>query len=418
MKITKWYLLAGGSATRWAGYQGVANKCYLEIDGETLIARTTRLMRENGITDITVVESGYGSKREAFEGIAREAQGPFGILLGDCYYTEAIIKDAVNRDVTTWMHYYCCMPNPWTGCPWEEGYIHLVPAWSWWLHKMEEFNQLVKEGKITFTKDFQIDRFLRGYSPDECRHSTIDKHDIFWCDETDDFDYPIDYDKFMLHHFPNKFGHRMDKLSVIIPHYNTPGKLRKLLENLCDQKNWEYPETEIIVVDDGSDCNIRVLLNQFGVKRIYQPNRGVANARNVGLMASTGKYIAFVDADDNVARNYLHTIYQTMRREKCEYAIFPFLKPDGTICKNRDELIGNNAVWSWAFTWECIGKERFNENLNVGEDRDWLERIITPEKHGYKAPEAIYIYDWEANQNSLSKRFNRGELPREKEKHE
>lgn len=196
MKINKWYILAGGSATRWNGYLGIKNKCYIKIDGETLIDRTIRLLKENGNTDVELVLDGYNSKREAFEGIAKKAKKPFGILLGDCYYSEAIIKDATTRDVKIWTHYYNCLPNPWTGCPWEEGYIHLVPDWKWWYERMHDFNRQVEDGKITFVKDFQIDRFLRGYSPDEYRGATLDEHDVFWCDETDDFDWGIDLDRF------------------------------------------------------------------------------------------------------------------------------------------------------------------------------------------------------------------------------
>ena len=37
MKIKNWFILAGGSATRWQGYQGEKNKCFVKIDGERLI---------------------------------------------------------------------------------------------------------------------------------------------------------------------------------------------------------------------------------------------------------------------------------------------------------------------------------------------------------------------------------------------
>lgn len=415
MKITKWYILAGGSATRWNGYQGVKNKCLVKVDGETILSRTERLLYENGIKDVTIILDGYTSKRKAFEGLARRSKGPFGILLGDCYYSEAIIKDAINRDVTTWMHYYDCLPNPWTGCPWEEGYIHLVPNWEWWLMKMQEFNQKVDAGEINFVKDFQIDRYLRGYSPHEQRWHTVDEHDIFWCDETDDFDYPVDYDKFMERHERNKSGWRADKLSIIIPHYNTPTRLRAVLDSLMPQKR-DYPETEIIVIDDGSTCDMKFLQNYGGmITPIFQPNRGVANARNVGLMASTGRYITFVDADDSVLPNYVHTVYQTMRNEKCDYILFPFVAMvNNSVARPRKGLIGNDAVWAWAFTWDCIGGERFDESLNVGEDRDWIRRVITKDKKRFEALEPIYCYDWDANPNSLSKRFNRGELKKSK----
>ena len=412
--IEKWFILAGGSATRWNNYLGIKNKCLVQIDGETLLERTQRLLKENGISDITIVEKGYNSKREAFEGIAKKAKCGFGILLGDCYYTEAIIKDAVGREVTEWKHYYNCLPNPWTDCQWEEGYIHLVPDWKWWYDKMHEFNQKVDNGEITFVKDFQIDRFLRGYSLEEYRAHTLDKHDIFWCDETDDFDYPYDLEKFceMTGHKctskDNRFG-----FSIIIPHYNTPDNLRNLLDHLCAQLK-DYPETEIIVIDDGSSSDMR-WLDDYPVLAIYEDNRGAAAARNVGLMASTGKYIAFADADDDIEPNYLHILYQTMLNNDCDYIIFPFtVVANGSVSQPREELIANYAVWAWAFTWDCIGGQKFDESLNIGEDEDWLRRVVTEDKCRYQSAIPIYRYNWNANPNSLCKRYNRGELPKTK----
>lgn len=415
MVIKKWFILAGGSATRWKGYQGVVNKCYVKVDEETLLERTERLLRANGIEDIEIVLEGYNSKREAFEGVARKAQCAFGILLGDCYYTEAIIKDAVNRDVDSWKHYYNCLPNYWTGCFWEEGYIHLVPNWEWWLIKMGDFNRMCNAGVINFVKDFQIDRYLRGYSTDEYRAFTLDDHDIFWNDETDDFDFPEDYDKFMQRHERNKSGIRDDKFSIIIPHYNTPTELRSLLDNLIAQRNNGYPETEIIVIDDGSTCDISWLRN-YPVKQIYQPNRGASAARNVGLMAATGRYIAFVDSDDNVMTHYLHTIYTTMREQRCDYMIFKWVwRNSGEVHNFWDGLLGNYAVWGYAFTWNCIGDERFDENMNVAEDVDWLARVVTQDKTRCELTDVLYDYNWGGNPNSLYKRFERGELPKYKQ---
>ena len=359
------------------------------------------------------MESGYKSKREAFEGIAKEAKGGFGILLGDVYYTEEIIKDMASRDVDTWKHYYCCLPNPWTGCPWEEGYIHLVPNWEWWLEKMQEFNSLCDSGEIEFVKDFQIDRYLRGYSnTHEYREHWLDDHDIFWCDETDDFDFPNDYDMFMARHEKNKNHIRKDKFSIIIPHYNTPQKLVRMLDSLKRQHS-DYPEPEIIVVDDGSDSDLSWVMN-YNVTLIRQNNGGVSKARNVGLRACTGKYVAFLDADDYVEPDYLHTMYQIMRTGKFDYALFPFIvELTGCVSWPRQELIGNSAVWSWAFTWDCINGEMFNEKMQVAEDIDWLSRVVTPEKRRFEPRKPIYHYDWNGNPNSLCKRYNRGEITKE-----
>ncbi len=412
MKIKRWFILAGGSATRWEGYLGHKNKCYLEIDGESLVDRTIRLLEENGVNNYEVVLDGYKSKREAFEGIAKEAQCPFGILLGDCYYTEAIIKDATHRDETEWKHYYNCLPNQWTGCGWEEGYIHLVPNWEWWLGKMTEFNRKCESGEIQFYKDYQIDRYLRGYSTEEYRGATLDEHDIYWNDETDDFDYPSDYDKFMERHEANKNGFRADRLSIIITNYNNDNYLRILLQTLQNQIR-SYPETEVIVVNDGSDNKIQ-WVHEYGAQEIEQPNKGVSGARNTGLMAAHGRYISFIDADDNVEPDYVHTLY-TIMRKGYDYAVFPFWAcSEGAVGRVRDELIGNYAVWAWCFTWNIIGDERFDENLNVAEDVDWLRRVILPELKGHRSDKYIYRYDWNANPNSLSKRFNRGDLPHKK----
>ena len=411
MKIKRFYILAGGSATRWKGYQGVKNKCYLKIDGETLVDRTIRLLEANGINNYEVILDGYDSKRKAFEGIAKKDKGGFGILLGDCYYTEAIIKDATSRDVKEWTHYYNCLPNPWTGCNWEEGYIHLVPDRKWWADKMAEFNNKCDSGEIKFEKDYQIDRFLRGYDTGEYRYNELDKHDIFWCDETDDFDYPEDYDKFMDHHGKKERG---DYLSIIIPNYNNLSHLKLLLENLVQQRlNGDY--AEIIVVDDGSDEPVKQYLDGMSmfVKRIYQPNRGVSNARNTGIMASTGKYISFVDSDDQVANSYIRVITREMR-QGYDYLVFCWrdVKNDN-ISFNFMKLLPGAAVWCYAFTYDCIGDERFDENMLVGEDYEWLKRVIRedrPLKRG-QCGEILYDYDWNANPDSLCKKYNRGDIP-------
>lgn len=414
MIIKKWYILAGGSATRWQGYQGVKNKCYLKIDGEPLVDRTIRLLEANGISNYEVVLEGYDSKRKAFEGIAKKARGGFGILLGDCYYTEAIIKDATSRDVKEWLHYYNPWPNYWTGCAWEEGYIHLVPDRKWWLDKMTEFNAKCDSGEIEFEKDYQIDRYLRGYDTEEYRANTLDQHDIFWCDETDDFDYPEDYDKFIARHGKQERG---DYLSIIIPTYNNLEHLKKVLDNLMRQRvNDNY--AEIIVIDDGSTEPVKEYLEGIdNIKRIYQPNRGVANARNVGIMASTGKYISFVDSDDQVAPSYIQTITNEMR-QGYDYIVFCWHdhKTD-SVCFNFFKLLPHAAVWGYAFNYDMIAGYKFDETLNVGEDYEWLQRVITEGrdlKRG-QVGDILYEYDWNANPDSLCKRFNRGDIKRKRD---
>jgi glycosyltransferase involved in cell wall biosynthesis len=200
---------------------------------------------------------------------------------------------------------------------------------------------------------------------------------------------------------------KQDRVSVIIPHYNMSRNLIILVKKLQKQVK-SYPETEIIIIDDGSTENVQ-WLKTTGFRIFFQKNKGVSAARNLGLDKATGKYISFIDSDDDIEDDYLHTIYRTMRETKCDYAIYPFFAGK-IISKNREELIGNYAVWSYSFTSDCIGDIRFNENMKYDEDREFLEKVITPQKKRYESDKAIYHYLWNSNQNSLSKRKLRGEL--------
>lgn len=88
----------------------------------------------------------------------------------------------------------------------------------------------------------------------------------------------------------------MPKVSVIIPTHNRP----HLLARAVDSARAAGTDVEIIVVDDAStDATAGVCENLTGIKYVrVERNQGVAGARNIGILASTGKYIAFLDDDD------------------------------------------------------------------------------------------------------------------------
>lgn len=90
---------------------------------------------------------------------------------------------------------------------------------------------------------------------------------------------------------------RQKRVSVIIPTYNHAQYLGEAIESVLSQ---EYPDAEVIVVNDGSSDNTReVIANYQGkITCVEQPNSGCASARNSGLRMTTGEYIAFLDSDD------------------------------------------------------------------------------------------------------------------------
>ncbi|HJU44945.1 MAG TPA: glycosyltransferase family A protein [Vicinamibacterales bacterium] len=84
--------------------------------------------------------------------------------------------------------------------------------------------------------------------------------------------------------------------SVVIPAHNRAHLLPQTLDSVRSQS---FTDFEVIVVDDGSgDGTARYLDSQPGVKSIRLPRSGAGAARNAGVAAATGDYVAFLDSDD------------------------------------------------------------------------------------------------------------------------
>jgi glycosyltransferase involved in cell wall biosynthesis len=88
-------------------------------------------------------------------------------------------------------------------------------------------------------------------------------------------------------------------VSVIIPVYNRMDILPRAIKSVLNQT---YGNLEVIVVDDGSNEDIKGVLDAFDDERIrhtrHETNKGVAAARNTGIRSAHGEYVAFLDSDD------------------------------------------------------------------------------------------------------------------------
>lgn len=92
------------------------------------------------------------------------------------------------------------------------------------------------------------------------------------------------------------------RFSVVVPCYRQLEYLPEALDSIKDQTTTEY---EVIVVSDGDEAPTANLARRYGFRVIEQVNKGLASARNAGIMSAQGEYCLFLDADDQFMPNCL-----------------------------------------------------------------------------------------------------------------
>ena len=107
------------------------------------------------------------------------------------------------------------------------------------------------------------------------------------------------------------------KLSIIVPVYNTEEYLKECLDSVTPQLT---DDMEVILVNDGSTDGSQAICEHYcqidkRFRLINQTNQGQSVARNTGVAASRGEFIAFVDSDDIILANYLETLMHYMRED-------------------------------------------------------------------------------------------------------
>ncbi len=196
-------------------------------------------------------------------------------------------------------------------------------------------------------------------------------------------------------------------ISIIIPIYNAENYIRRCINSILNQT---YQNYEIILIDDGSTDNSREILNEFKANkkiRIYfQKNMGVAKTRNKGIKLSRGKYIAFIDNDDYIDRDYLEKLYKNISNNDIIISGYRRVNDIKTLFLSKLE----NTDWSKYMImapWAKFYKKEFllkNEieflSNNIGEDVYF--NLIA-----YSSTDKIKIipyigYNWYFNNKSVS----------------
>ena len=92
------------------------------------------------------------------------------------------------------------------------------------------------------------------------------------------------------------------RVSVVVCSHNGAATIRRTCEGLRDL---DYPDYEVIVVDDGSADETSAVASDYGFRVIRTVNRGLSSARNTGFEAATGEYVAYLDDDAWPDRDWL-----------------------------------------------------------------------------------------------------------------
>lgn len=163
------------------------------------------------------------------------------------------------------------------------------------------------------------------------------------------------------------------KVSVIIPIYNVEKFLPKCLVSLEAQT---LEEIEIILVNDGSTDNCAEIVKKFQnktekqIQYIEKENGGSSAARNDGLKVAKGEYIAFIDGDDYIDKDYLEVLYQSAKEENADVVICGYkqVDEDGKVLKIKKQIEGREdlpspgvfVVWAHLFRKSLIQKNNLS----------------------------------------------------------
>lgn len=124
----------------------------------------------------------------------------------------------------------------------------------------------------------------------------------------------------------------MELVSIIVPVYNIEEYIDRCVKSIVSQT---YRNLEIILVDDGSKdhsgaaCDMWALQDSR-IKVVHKSNGGLSDARNAGINAATGQYIAFIDGDDEIHSEMIQRLYGIMQSSSADISMCRIQKYEPT----------------------------------------------------------------------------------------
>ena len=210
-------------------------------------------------------------------------------------------------------------------------------------------------------------------------------------------------------------------VSVIVPVFNSEKYLSKCLDSILNQ---DYPNIEVICIDDSSTDNSKKILEDYSIKEkkikiiAHTKNRGPSAARNSGLDLARGKYILFVDGDDCISRELLYITVSCAEKNNLDEVSFDYKtfredeEPEGQesriltdgytenvisgidyfVSREKENRPGRTA-WAWLYlrSFIEINGLRFYEGI-LHEDLLFYYNTIIKAKRVVHIEEDLYYY--------------------------
>ncbi|MET1153842.1 glycosyltransferase, partial [Arthrobacter sp.] len=229
-------------------------------------------------------------------------------------------------------------------------------------------------------------------------------------------------DKSRLRRFVSGRPQHLGRLSVIIPVFNVEPYLADCLASIVAQS---YPFLEVIVVDDGSSDGSRAIAEEFArrdrrIRVLGVPHGGNGRARNAGLEAATGKYIAFADSDDIVAPDAYRVMITTLHATSSEFVVgssdrlvgrkrtgVRMMEKLHAVPRNGISLTDYPDIISDVFLWNKMFRKDFWDSAVSAIPEDVLYEDQETTARAYARATAFdvipdVVYSWRLRQNGTS----------------
>lgn len=197
------------------------------------------------------------------------------------------------------------------------------------------------------------------------------------------------------------------KISVIVPVYNVEQYLPRCIDSILAQTFTDY---ELLLIDDGSPDNSGRICDEYAkkdkrIRVFHKENGGVSSARNLGLDNVKGEWIAFIDGDDCISKDFLSLgmtdgidVIQKPYLIKDINGKENFHKVNDVRINKKEKLYKfyvqkrDNALWNKIISSNLIKDKRFDENVSIGEDFLFFLSLLSSISSYKFNNKGMYIY--------------------------